>query len=327
MLKYIMRYCCILLGIGIVFFTISSLNCNVKERYPSMTDIDFDMEQVENEAYLSDVKKDTIVYRDDGTNEELFSDCFFALFLNETDHEVYAAKNAHMRMYPASMTKYMTAIVVCDKLEAGEISLDDMVTVTQNYNLASYYDVAPSVLTVGDKISVKDLLYGLMLESNNYFALMLAEYVAGDTASFCELMNQKAYSIGATNTHFMNPHGLDDTNHYSTAYDIYLITKEAYDHDIIRNIDTMSEYTYTYYDVNNIPVYVDISATNMFVNGKANLPANYHIEVWKTGTTTGAGNCLSMYLTKDGKDYFVVASSGISKNVLYDALVRLLCLI
>ncbi len=326
MLKYIMRYCCILLGIGIVFFTISSLNCNVKNRYPSMTDVDFDVEQVSNETYLSDMAANTIVYRNDDTNGALFSDCFFALFLNETDHEIYAAKNVHTRMYPASMTKYMTAIIVCEKIEAGEISLDDMVTVTQNYNLTSY-DVAPSVLVAGDKISVKDLLYGLMLESNNYFALILANYVAGDTESFCGLMNQKAYSIGATNTHYMNPHGLDDTNHYSTAYDIYLITKEAYSHDIIRTIDTMSEYTYTYYDVNNVPVNVDIIATNLFVNGKADLPANYHIEVWKTGTTTGAGNCLSMYLTKDGKDYFVVASSGVSKNVLYDALVRLLCLI
>lgn len=323
MLRYILRHCCVLLGVVIIFFTISSLNCNVKDKYPKLNDLKIGL-ATDSDAYLSEDNIDTVVYKDDNTNADMFPDCFFALFLNETDHEVYTAKNVHTRMYPASMTKYMTAIIVCEKIESGEISLDDVVTVQKNYDLSGY-DVAPNTLSAGNKITVKDLLYGLMIESNNYFALILADYVSGDSTSFCDLMNKKAHTIGATNTHYMNPHGLDDTNHYSTAYDIYLITKEAYKHPILHDIDTLSEYTYTYYDNNGIPVYVDISATNMFVTGKVNLPANYHIVVWKTGTTTGAGNCLSMYLTKDGKDYFIVAASGVSKNVLYDALIKMLC--
>ena len=76
-----------------------------------------------------------------------------------------------------------------------------------------------------------------MLESNNYYALYLAEYVGGDIQSFCDRMNQKALELGATNTHFMNPHGLDDPNHYSTAYDMYLIVKEVHNHQILRDID------------------------------------------------------------------------------------------
>ncbi|MGN0151512.1 MAG: D-alanyl-D-alanine carboxypeptidase family protein [Wujia sp.] len=326
MLKNILRYCCVLLGFGIVFFTISSLNCNVKNEYSELAGRDFDLCPELPEHSLYEQQADTIVYRNADDNASLFDECYYALFINETDHEVYAAKNVHRRMYPASMTKFMTAIIVSEKIEAGEIGLNDTVTINRQYDLTAE-DVEPCMLKPGDKITVKDLLYGLLLESNNYFALILADYVSGDTAAFCDLMNQKAYSLGATNTHFMNPHGLDNRDHYSTAYDIYLITKEAYRHELIRTIDASSQYSFTYYDANDVPYDVDVGATNMFMRDKADLPANYHIEVWKTGTTTGAGNCLAMYLTRGDKEYFVVASSGSSKNALYDALVKLLCLI
>lgn len=325
-MKNILRYCCILLGLWIVFFLIGSLNSRVKESYDDFRGTAVSVMPEFPGTCISDNDKDTIVQRNDDRNASLFPDCYFVLFLNETDHEVYAAKNAHQRMYPASMTKLVTAMVVCDKINSGEIGIDDTVTVSKNYDL-TYDDVEPCHLKYGDKIKVKDLLYGLLLESNNYYALILADYISEDTAAFCSLMNQKVYDIGATNTHFVNPHGLDNQEHYSTAYDIYLITKEAYTYDIIQGIDSLSEYSFTYYDSNNAPVGIDVGATNYFVRGKADLPTSYHIEVWKTGTTTGAGNCLAMYLTRDGKDYFVVASSGESKNVLYDALIKLLCLI
>lgn len=325
-MKNILRYCCILLALWIVFFLIGSLNSRVKQDYETLEGKDISVVPEFSDTYISDTDKDTVVYRNDDRNAALFPDCYFVLFLNETEHEVYAAKNVHQRMYPASMTKFVTAMVVCDKIKAGEIGFDDTVTVSKNYDL-TYEDVEPCHLKYGDKIKVKDLLYGLLLESNNYYGLILADYVSEDTAAFCSLMNQKAYSIGATNTHFMNPHGLDNQEHYSTAYDIYLITKEAYTYDIIREIDAVDQYSFTYYDSNHVPIDIDIGVTNFFVRGKADLPVSYHIEVWKTGTTTGAGNCLAMWLTRDGKEYFVVASSGESKNVLYDALIQLLCLI
>ena len=187
-------------------------------------------------------------------------------------------------------------------------------------------DVAPCQLHRGYTISVKDLLYGLMLESNNYYALYLAEYVGGDIQSFCDRMNQKALELGATNTHFMNPHGLDDPNHYSTAYDMYLIVKEVHNHQILRDIDGFDTYTYTFFDSIGAAIDTECTATNLFVTGEVSLPATFHLESWKTGTTDGAGNCLAMYLTKDGKDYVVVASSGNSKADLYNSIIRLLCL-
>ena len=171
------------------------------------------------------------------------------------------------------------------------------------------------------------MLYTLLIQSNNYYALILADYVAGSESAFCDLMNEKAKFIGATNTHFANPHGLDDVNHYTTAYDMYLIIKEAYSYNVIKEIDEHTSYNYIYYNSGGNPIEVDISATNYFLSGGAKLPANYKIKVWKTGTTDGAGNCLTMYLEKEGKEYVMVASCGESKPLLYDAIVTMLCLV
>ena len=283
------------------------------------------------EGSLSDNKlnlsfDDTVIYRDNNINSELFSDCYYALLVNESDKYAYASKNVFKRMYPASMTKLMTAMIVLDKVNSGQISLDDTVTVSNSYDLSAEGG-GINELGIGSQITVKDLLYTLLIKSNNYYALILADYVAGSEDAFVELMNQKAKSIGATNTHFANPHGLDDADHYSTAYDMYLIIKEAYSYNVINEIDSNATYSYTYYNSAGNPIYVDIEATNFFISGGAKLPSNFEIKVWKTGTTDGAGNCLTMYLTKDGKDYIMVASCGESKPMLYEAIVTMLCLV
>ncbi len=324
--KYLTRNLIILVLLVLFVSIVCIVNNHVKAAYPDVDSatyvIDHLVHQSDNVDFHQD---DTIVYRDDRTQADLFPEDYYALLINESDQTVLVAKNVHQRMYPASMTKMMTAIVVADAIEAGTISLDDMVEITQNYDLTAE-DVAPSQLHRGYTISVKDLLYGLMLESNNYYALYLAEYVGGDIQSFCDRMNQKALELGATNTHFMNPHGLDDPNHYSTAYDMYLIVKEVHNHQILRDIDGFDTYTYTFYDSNGVAIDTESTATNLFVTGEVSLPATFHLESWKTGTTDGAGNCLAMYLTKDGKDYVVVASSGNSKADLYNSIIRLLCL-
>lgn len=313
--------------ICIFFLIVSIFNNSVRDEYPEAGQMKFGISEMlkasDTTEYTMD---DTVVYRSDNTNAELFDDCYYALLINETDHQVLAAKNVHERMYPASMTKYMTAMVVCDKIESGDINLNSTVTLTRDYDL-TYDGVAPADIFYGDEISVKDLLYGLMIESNNYYALILADYVAGSEEAFCVLMNQKAKSIGASNTHYMNPHGLDNPEHYSTAYDIYLITKEAYKYDLIRTIDEFESYSYSYISSEGYLINREITPSNYFLNGNVELPANFDINVWKTGTTDGAGNCLSMYVTRDGKDYIVIASSGDSKAVLYDSMVELLCLI
>lgn len=260
----------------------------------------------------------------DTVNSDFFSDCYYALLINDTDNAALVAKDVHKRMYPASLTKIMTGIIVCDKVESGELSLDDMVTVNHHYDL-TYEGVGACPISYGSSISLKNLLYALMLESNNYYALIIADYVAGSESAFCELMNQKAMSIGATNTHYVNPHGLDNPNHYSTAYDTYLIIREAYTHDIIKDIDTFDYYAYSYTNGSGYTIETDATPTNKFINGGATIPAGYNILTWKTGTTSAAGNCLAMYLEKAGKLYVAIASSPDSKAVLYDNMVKLLC--
>ncbi|MBE5931902.1 MAG: D-alanyl-D-alanine carboxypeptidase [Lachnospiraceae bacterium] len=313
--------------ICIFFLIVSIFNNALRDEYPEAAKMTFGISEMlkasDTTEYTLD---DTVVYRSDNTNAELFDDCYYALLINETDHQVLVSKNAHERMYPASMTKYMTAMVVCDKIESGEINLNNKVTLAKDYDL-TYDGVAPADIFYGDSITVKDLLYGLLIESNNYYALILADYIAGSEEAFCALMNQKAKEIGATGTHYMNPHGLDHPEHYSTAYDIYLITKEAYKYDLIRQIDEFETYSYTYDSSEGYEISRDIEATNYFLNGNVEMPSNFDIHVWKTGTTDGAGHALSMYVTKNDKTYIVIAASGDSKQVLYDAMVELLCII
>ena len=327
MIKNILRYLCIIFCIVGIYAILINFKNNIDSPYPVVTQMELTanetMQPVES---LELTSGNTIVDYGEEVNSHLFPDCYYALFVDDTDNQIYAAKNVHNRMYPASMTKIMTAIVVTEQIENGSISLEDVVTVQTTFDL-SYEDVLPTEVIAGCQITVKDLLYGLMIESNNYFALILAEYVAGDVASFCDMMNKKAYDIGATNTHFTNPHGLDEPEHYSSAYDIYLIIKEAHEHSILRTIATFETYTYTY--VNNIGLTVseDIEASNLFYNGYVELPATYNIEAWKTGTTSGAGHCLVMYLTKNDKTYIAIASTSESKAVLYDTMVELMCLV
>ena len=318
----------IVIGSFAIFFSIATIiNKNIKNEYPNPKDITIPIDKSVYSDNMEDLSfEHTVLYRNDNINSDMFPECYYALMVDDTNNTIYAAKNVHQRMYPASMTKFMTAIIVCDKLEAGEITLDDEVTVDKFYDL-TYDGVLPFELSYGSTITVNNLLHGLLIESNNYYALMLADYIAGSEEAFCKLMNEKAQSIGATNTHYMNPHGLDHPDHYSTAYDIYLITKEAYSYQLIRDINSYESYSYTVTDPDGYEIPTDIYPTNYFMNGNVNLPANFNIDVWKTGTTDGAGNCLTMMLNSSNNTYIVIASCGDSKAVLYDALVQLICLV
>ncbi|MBR4513825.1 MAG: D-alanyl-D-alanine carboxypeptidase [Lachnospiraceae bacterium] len=269
--------------------------------------------------------EDTIVARDDDTRSVLFPDAQYFLCIDDTDGRIICAKNAHRRMYPASMTKLVTALVCCDYIESGEVSLSDEVTVETYYDL-SYDGVEPPSLYPGYTISMKDLMYGLMIGSNNYYSLILGEYLCGSPEAFVNKMNEKVWSLGATNSHFENPHGLDDPDHYSTAYDMYLIIREASKHELLNTIDAFKEYEYSYKDENGNVIDDITSATNLFLTDRAQLPAGYTLHTWKTGTTDGAGYALAMVLEKDGHTYITVGATLDDRIELYDYMVKALCL-
>lgn len=248
--------------------------------------------------------------------EEFTGNTYAAIMVNNTTGECIVAHNVHKRIYPASMTKLMTGMVVCDAIAEGKIALDDVVTVPRSITFRDS-DAVSSYLSPGDKITVRNMLYALMLSSYNDYALILAETIAGSEEAFADLMNEKARSIGATCTHFVNPHGLDELDHYTTAYDMYLIVNAAASYDILRDVDTYRTYSYTWTDSAG-DVWEDTAEpTNRYLNGLAELPSNIVIGTWKTGTTGGAGHCLTMEVRINGRSYTMLVADSISHDDLY----------
>ena len=143
------------------------------------------------------------------------------LLLDLDDRKVLYSKQALQRVYPASITKIMTAMLA---LKYG--NMDDVVTITQeNLNLEEGSQVCG--FWAGDQVTLDQLLHCLLVYSGNDAAAAIAEHVGGSTEGFVEMMNSYARELGCTGTHFTNPHGLQDENHYTTPYDIYLMLKEA----------------------------------------------------------------------------------------------------
>ncbi|MBD8071453.1 D-alanyl-D-alanine carboxypeptidase family protein [Bacillus sp. PS06] len=159
-----------------------------------------------------------------------------AVLLEQHSGRVLYEKNAHTQMRIASITKIMTAILA---IESGK--LKDTVTIS---NKAAGTEGSSLYLVAGEKVMLEDLVYGLMLRSGNDSAVAIAEHVAGNLDSFVSMMNKKAKEIGMKNTVFANPHGLDDhENHYSTAYDMALLTRYAMKNDEYAKIAGTKSYT------------------------------------------------------------------------------------
>ena len=204
--------------------------------------------------------------------------------------EPYArfSKNALVRMNPASTTKIMTAILTLKNCEMNE-----KVVIPQEAWIdepgASLAGIRP-----GQTLTVQQLLYGLMLPSGNDCAAALAVHIAGSIEAFADMMNAEAARIGAVHTHFTNPHGLTDENHYTTAYDLYLMTNEAMQDERFIEISGSKSYTAEFTDVDGLAISRTWNNSNKYVSGKENMPENLKALCGKTGTTLAAGSCLVM---------------------------------
>ena len=230
----------------------------------------------------------------------------------ETNTVVYA-KNLYERLYPASTTKILTAYIAlkyCDDLDA-------MVTVSENaVNQAS--DSSVCNLKAGDVIRLRDLLYGLMLRSGNDAAVAIAEYISGDVDSFAALMNQEAAAMGATRSHFVNPNGLPDENHYTSVYDLYLIFQNAVQNQTFLDIISTMSYDVVYTDVNGAGVEKTWENTNQYLTGKEKAPEGITVVGGKTGTTGAAGYCLVLYsYNASGQPIVSIVLKADGKSNLY----------
>jgi D-alanyl-D-alanine carboxypeptidase len=253
-----------------------------------------------------------------GGDEELTSGA--SLLVDLTDRKILYADHVYDKMYPASLTKLMTALLV---LRYGELT--DPVTITYDASHISEANAKVCGYEKGDVISLESLLYSLLIYSGNDAAIAIADHLKGNTEAFAGLMNEEAQKLGAVHSNFVNPNGLHDDNHYTSAYDIYLIFNELLKYDTFRTIINTDSYTAVYKDKDGNEKQKTYHTTNLYLNKEAEEVPGLEVIGGKTGTTSKAGNCLAL-LSKgeDGKEYISVILKADGITALYSQMSHLL---
>lgn len=225
---------------------------------------------------------------------KLYSESYILVNLDDSSYPVVAEKNADKRMYPASLTKIVTAIVTLNKIQ--DIGLTTSMS-QESYDILLGSGAQVAGIKVGDTLSVEQLLYLTLVHSACDATEMLAEYVAGSREKFVVMMNEYAASLGCENTNFTNPDGLHDENQYTTANDLLKITLDALKNDTFVKISETKQYEYDgmmYYHTNLMlqPGYLSYYYP--------------YAEGIKTGSTSEAGYCVITKASKDGYNYLAV---------------------
>ena len=233
--------------------------------------------------------------------------------------EVIYARNIHEKLYPASLTKIMTALVA---LKYG--NMDDVLVASENV-IIEEYGAQVFGLEPGDSMTLNQAMHILLIYSANDVALMIAEHIGGSIAGFSAMMNEEANAIGATNSHFVNPHGLSDDNHYTTAYDLYLMFQAAMQYEDFKQIIAMDSYTTVFTNSEGKQTEATVKSTNQYLIKNYTAPENITVVGGKTGTTNAAGNCL-MLLVKDvsGNQYIAIIMRAKERAILYQDMNELL---
>ena len=231
------------------------------------------------------------------------------LVINITKNELVYAKDCFKQVYPASITKLLTTLVI---LENGK--LDEYYTVKQDNCGITEEGAQLMGFKAGDVIKVEDLLYCLLLYSGNDAAAALADYLCQSETDFCRLMNEMAISLGCIGTHYTNPHGLHDSDHYTTAYDEYVILKKCLEYDIFRKISELTEYDFSYKTGEGGFRNLTVKTTNKYKLGIYEVPEGVTIIAGKTGNTYAAGPCLIQCVRNKDNEEFIIAIFGAKDN-------------
>ena len=241
------------------------------------------------------------------------------VLLDLKDKSVLFAQNAYERVYPASITKIITAL-----LAFKNSNMDDVVTISQeNITLEEGSQVVG--FQEVDQVTMDQLVHCLLVYSGNDAASAIATHVGGTTENFVSMMNEYAAQLGCTGTHFTNPHGLQDENHYTTPYDIYLMLKEALNYPEFTQITQSGSYTVEYTHADGSSASTTLLATDHYLTGEATPPKNVTILGGKTGTTDNAGNCLALLSQNAyGKPYISIVMGASTKDELYEQMSSLL---
>ena len=257
---------------------------------PCMAD-DLEVEEVDIQQIQEEVVQTAA-----NVAEEPKIDSRAAVVIDRESKRILYSKNCNEKRAMASTTKIMTAIIALENSR-----LEEKIIVSKQ---AAKVGGSRLGLKEGDKISMNDLLYGLMLRSGNDAAVQIAETVAGNYEEFAKLMNKKANQLGLTNTHFVTPHGLDDPNHYTTAYELAILTDYALKNKKFSEI-------------------VSCKTKTILINGKQRELYNTNellgnlegINGVKTGFTNNAGRCLVTSCTRNGKNIISVVLGADSKKI------------
>ncbi len=244
-----------------------------------------------------------------------------AILIDAETGQILYQKHESLPKYPASTTKIMTALLAIENL-----NMEDTVVVDAE---AAQMTGSKMYISEGEEISVKDLLYGLMLSSANDAAVALAKTVCPSTSEFVALMNEKAVACGALNTHFNNTNGLPDEQHYTTAYDLAMITKAAFAHQQFRDLVATVNYTipatnmYEARELTNSNKMLWSTKTIYDIDGVRTVTKYEGTNGVKTGFTNDAGSCLVASVNRDGHELIgVVLGCEVEKH--YPDMIKLM---
>ena len=284
----------------------------------------------ETESTAETVEETVLPWADDPSEyrQNLLSDapeyeagCDTALLIELNSGVVAYAKNAESLVYPASLTKIMTCMLA---LQYAGDNLDRVVTVSEKAVEGIAEAGGELRLQVGERLTLRDVLYYLMVVSANEAANVIAEYVASDIPSFVQLMNKTAKDLGCTNTHFSNAHGLHAPSHYTTARDMSIIVRKALTFETFREITSTAEYTV---HETNMSGEKKLTTTNFLILNDGNRyladNGNYYTYYYdratgiKTGYTSAAGRCVISRATDGNMDLLCVIM-GAQTKLMYD---------
>lgn len=273
-----------------------------------------------SDALISGFAYDLTTFTEDYNSEYDLQNAGAGLLVDINNNSVLFAENAFERNYPASLTKIMTAY-----LALKYCSLDEKIVVTDGVNLISDPTAVKLGLKPGDTLTMDQALHLCLIPSNNDVAVAIACHISGTEEAFCELMNEEAIKLGATNTHFTDSCGLGSEDHYTSVYDLYLIFNKALEYREFGEIINCKEYQTTYYNRFEEPFSVSCKSTNQYFRDSIEVPDNINIIGGKTGTTDDAGYCLMLYIKDNySNPYIAIILNADSRENLYSQMTQLL---
>lgn len=227
--------------------------------------------------------------------------------------------NITERLYPASTTKIMTALLA---IKYGD--MQQMLTASNRVTKLEW-EAQKIGIERGDRMTLEQALNYLMVYSANDAAILIAENVGRNYDDFIRMMNEEAQRIGATNTHFTNPHGLHEKDHYTTAYDLFLIFQECLKYPKFREVIDQNYYSTVFHDKSGEIRAIEVPSTDSYLTGIESPPAKIRVIGGKTGTTDQAGSCL-IILSRNSQDreFVSVVMGAPDHSLLYTSMNRLL---